>query len=245
MTRSPSSRDNPLERVVVALDTEDLGQFEQWCALFGPRVGMLKVGLQAFVRWGGEAVEHATAYSRVFLDLKLHDIPATVAGAVDSAAGLGASWLTVHAAGGPAMLEAAVDAAAGRVQILAVTVLTSLDETAAELLDWPGSLADRVSRWAALAAEQGCAGVVASPHETARLRSELAHDFLLVVPGIRPAGSDAGDQRRVATPARALEDGADAVVIGRPLTRAADPERALEALARELAGAAGPQGVTK
>ena len=236
MTGSPVWLDSPLERVVVALDTDDLDQFEEWCALFGPRVGMLTVGLQAFVRWGDAGVEHATAHGRVFLDLKLHDIPATVAGAVDSAARLGVSWLTVHASGGPAMLEAAVDAAAGRVQILAVTVLTSLDEAAADLLGWPGSLADRVSRWAGLAAEAGCAGAVTSPHEIARLRSELAADFLLVVPGIRPAGSDAGDQRRIATPAQALKDGADALVIGRPLTRAADPERALEALARELAG---------
>lgn len=232
-----------LSRVAVALDTSKFDEFASWCRLFGPRVGVLKVGLEAFVRWGAEAVDCArSGGDSVFLDLKLHDIPATVHGAVDSAADLGVNWLTVHASGGREMLAAASDAAGERLGILAVTVLTSLDEAATQEVDWPGSIGDRASRWAELAEECGCAGVIASPHEVARLRAERSGDFLLVTPGIRPAGTDRGDQSRVATPGEALTAGADLLVIGRPLTRAADPERALEVLERELVDTVRPPG---
>ena len=224
-----------LERVAVALDTAEWATFERWCALFGPRVGVLKVGLEAFVRFGSPAVAAARATgARVFLDLKLHDIPNTVAAAVAAARELGVDYLTVHAGGGPSMLEAAARAAEQRVAILAVTVLTSLDERELVRLALPGSARARALGWARLARDAGCAGVVCSPQELPSLRPELPPPLLLVTPGIRPAGAAAGDQKRTATPAAALAAGADLLVVGRPLTRAADPEAALAALAAEL-----------
>ena len=227
----------PLSRVVVALDAAERERFDAWCRFFGPRVGLLKVGLEAFVRWGPEAVETARRHARgVFLDLKLHDIPNTVAGAVRAARALGVQMLTVHAAGGAAMLEAATEAARGELQLLAVTLLTHLDEPTLAALDMPGAVASRVAGWAALAERAGSAGVVCSPQEAAELRRLLPPPFLLVTPGVRPAGSDSADQRRVATPAQALAAGADYLVVGRPLTGAADPGAALAALERELAG---------
>jgi orotidine-5'-phosphate decarboxylase len=227
-----------LERVAVALDTAERATLERWAAAFAPRVGFLKVGLEAFVRLGPAAAGIARAAGgRLFLDLKLHDIPNTVAGAVAAACELGADLLTVHAGGGPAMLEAAARAAEGRVRLLAVTVLTHLDRSELARLELPGEPAERALGWARLAREAGCAGVVCSPQELARLRPELPPPFLLVTPGIRPAGSAAGDQRRVATPAAALAAGADLLVVGRPLTRADDPAAALDALAGELARA--------
>ncbi|MBP1642366.1 MAG: orotidine 5'-phosphate decarboxylase [Acidobacteria bacterium] len=228
-----------IEPVAVALDTAERETFERWAAFFGPRVGVLKVGLEAFVRFGPAAVEAARrAGGRVFLDLKLHDIPNTVAGAVASALELGADFLTVHAGGGPAMLEAAVRAAGGRLGVLAVTVLTHLDAAELARLDLPGTAAERALAWARLAREAGCAGVVCSPRELAALRPVLPRPFLLVTPGIRPAGAEAGDQKRTATPAAALAAGADLLVVGRPLTGAPDPDAALAALAAELARAA-------
>jgi orotidine-5'-phosphate decarboxylase len=232
----PSTQATSLDRVAVALDTADWDRFESWCRLFGPRVGLLKVGLEAFARWGPRAVETARAHAAgVFLDLKLHDIPNTVAGAVRAARGLGVRLLTVHAGGATPMLAAAVEAAGDEIGILAVTLLTHLAGPELGELDLPGSAADRVARWAALASRAGCAGVVCSPREAGRLRAVLPRPFLLVTPGVRPAGAEAADQRRVATPAEALAAGADYLVVGRPLTGAADPEAALAALARELA----------
>ena len=224
-----------LERVAVALDTADREEFRRWCGFFGPRVGVLKVGLEAFVRWGPAAVAEASRAARaVFLDLKLHDIPNTVAGAVAAARDLGVSYLTVHAGGGEAMLEAAARSG-GELRLLAVTLLTSLDAPALAALDLPGEAASRAARWAALAARAGCAGVVCSPGEAAAIRSQQPAPFLLVTPGIRAAEDAPGDQRRTATARQALDAGADLVVIGRPLTRARDPEGALAALAAELA----------
>jgi orotidine-5'-phosphate decarboxylase len=235
-----------LEQVAVALDTNDRDTFERWCAFFGPRVGVLKVGLEAYVRWGPPAVEIARRHARaIFLDLKLHDIPNTVAGAVRSARELDVDYLTLHAAGGPAMIAAAAEAAAGRVALLAVTVLTHLDEATLERLELPGGSSRRVLLWAHLARAAGAAGVVCSPLELAALRAAEPRPFQLVAPGIRPAGhgsdgpagSGAGDdQRRTASAATAIAAGADLIVIGRPLTQAADPEAALAALAAELAG---------
>jgi orotidine-5'-phosphate decarboxylase len=201
-------------------------------------VGVLKVGLEAYVRWGPGAVEEAAkTAAAVFLDLKLHDIPNTVAGAVRAAADLGASYLTLHAAGGTAMLAAAVAAAEDRLALLAVTVLTHLDRQALDALDLPGEPSRRVGRWAALARSAGCAGVVCSPLEVGALRQQHPPPFLLVTPGIRPSGSGSDDQKRVTTPGDALERGADLLVLGRPLTRAADPGAALAALERELRAA--------
>jgi len=241
-----------LEQVVVALDTADRDTFERWCAFFGPRVGVLKVGLEAFVRWGPPAIEVARQHARaLFLDLKLHDIPNTVAGAVRSALDLEVDYLTIHAAGGPAMIEAATQAAAGRVALLAVTVLTHLDEATLELLDLPGGSARRALRWAHLARAAGAAGIVCSPLELAALRAAEPRPFQLVAPGIRPArpaghaqagasgdrsAAQRDDQKRTATAAAAIAAGADLVVIGRPLTQALHPEEALADLARELSG---------
>jgi orotidine-5'-phosphate decarboxylase len=229
--RSPAEPGLPAQRIAVALDTRDRDRFRSWCQWFGPRVGVLKVGLEAFVLWGPPAVEEARRHAgALFLDLKLHDIPNTVAGAVRSARALGVRYLTVHAAGGPAMLEAAVAAAGGEVEILAVTLLTHLDEPALAALDMAGSPRQRVLSWASLARRSGCAGVICSPLEAAALRAENPSPFLLVTPGIRPQGAEQGDQRRTATPRQALAAGADLLVVGRPLTQASDPEGALAAL---------------
>ena len=225
-----------LERVAVALDTNDRATFERWCALFGPRVGVLKVGLEAFVRWGPPAIEIARRHARgLFLDLKLHDIPNTVAGAVRSAREFDVDYLTLHAAGGSAMIAAAADAAEGKVALLAVTVLTHLDEPTLERLDLPGGSSRRALLWAHLARAAGAAGVVCSPLELAALRAAEPRPFLLVAPGIRPASGASDDQRRTATAPAAFASGADLIVIGRPLTQAPDPEAALASLARELA----------
>lgn len=224
---------NRLDYLAVALDTSDWTEFEAWCARFGPRAGVLKVGLEVFVRWGPEAVERARATgARVFLDLKLHDIPNTVAGAVRAAVDLGASYLTVHSSGGRRMLDAAVEAAGDSLGVLAVTLLTHLDEADLEDLGLPGEPRRRVERWARLAADTGCAGAVCSPLEVRALRRVLPASFEIVTPGIRLGGDLAGDdQRRVATPGQALADGSDILVVGRPLTRAADPEAVLDSLA--------------
>lgn len=221
-----------LERVAVALDTDDRDTFSRWCSLFGPRVGVLKVGPRVVLRWGRSAVEEAAGTgAEVFLDFKFHDIPSTVAGAVGAARELGVSYLTVHAGGGRRMMEAAVEAGADEVRVLGITVLTHLAPEDLEEMDLPGRAADRVLAWASAARQAGCAGVVCSPLELASLRRRLGPELLLVSPGIRFSDSAGDDQRRVATPSAALRSGADLMVIGRPLTRAADPEAALAALA--------------
>ena len=221
-----------LAQIAVALDTDDRETFSRWCALFGPRVGVLKLGPRAVLRWGRGAVEEAAASgAEVFLDFKFHDIPSTVAGAVGAARELGVSYLTVHAGGGRRMLEAAVEAADDAVRVLGITVLTHLGTDDLDELDFPGPTTDRVLSWARSAQAAGCAGVVCSPLELASLREQLGSDLLLVSPGIRFDGAAGDDQRRVATPSAALRAGADLLVIGRPLTQAADPEAALAALA--------------
>jgi len=240
-----SARDARLERIAVALDTAEWTELERWCELFGPRVGALKVGLEAYLRWGERALAAAREHAaKVFLDLKLHDIPNTVGGAVRAVRGRGVDWLTVHASGGPAMLEAAAEAARGELAILAVTVLTHLDAEALAALDLPGPGEQRVARWTSLARSAGCSGVVCSPLEAGELRVDNPRPFLLVTPGIRPGGSQRDDQRRVATPAAALAAGADLLVIGRPLTRAEDPIARLESLAEDLTAASVSSGAT-
>ena len=226
-----------LKRLALALDTSDWPTYVRWCRFFGPRVGVLKVGLEAFTRWGLRAVEVARRDAgKLFLDLKLHDIPNTVQGAVAAARDHGVDYLTVHSSGGPAMIEAAVEAAGEVLDILGVTLLTHLDRETLVTLDMPGDGSQRVQRWARLANGAGCAGVVCSPLELTDLRPENPRPFLLVTPGIRMNSGEAHDQRRVSTPAAALRAGADLLVVGRPITQAADPERALEALAREMSG---------
>ena len=230
-----------IPNVAVALDTSDFETFAKWCKFFGPRVGVLKVGLEAFVTWGPQAVATAREHAdRVFLDVKLHDIPNTVAGATRAAADLGVDLMTVHASGGRRMLEAAVEASQGRLGVLAVTVLTHLDEQDLVELCLPGDAARRVDDWAGLAASSGCYGVVCSPLEAASLRARHQAPFHLVTPGIRLAASGSipalDDQRRVATPASATADGSDLLVIGRPLTQAENPDDVLAAIAENLAG---------
>jgi orotidine-5'-phosphate decarboxylase len=227
---------DPLSVVAVALDTADRATFERWAGFFGPRVGVLKIGLEAYVRWGPPAVESARRNARaIFLDLKLHDIPNTVAGAVRSARDLGVDYLTLHAGGGSAMIRAAAEAADGRLALLAVTVLTHLDDAALAELAMPGTSAERARAWSVLAREAGASGIVCSPLEVALLRAANAPPFKLVTPGIRPAGASLDDQKRTATARAARDAGADLLVIGRPLTQAADPELALADLAAELA----------
>lgn len=228
---------NALSRLVLALDTSDWQTFVRWCRYFGPRVGVLKVGLEAVSRWGLRAVEVARRDAKeLFLDLKIHDIPNTVRGAVAAARDQGADYLTVHVAGGTEMLEAARSAAGEEVRLLAVTLLTHLDENQLEKLDLPGEGLHRVRLWSALARRSGCAGVVCSPLEVAALRGDHPRPFLLVTPGIRSRSARDDDQRRTATAADSLAAGADLVVVGRPITRADDPERALAELACEMGG---------
>ena len=220
-----------IEPLAVALDTADWADFTERCAEFGPAAGVLKVGLEAYIRWGSRAVAEAKRYgAKVFLDLKLHDIPNTVAGAVRAACELDVDYLTLHAAGGPAMLGAAAEAAGERTRLLAVTLLTHLDAATLERLDLPGDGSERARRWARMAASAGCHGAVCSPLEAAALRRDEAQPFILVTPGVR-LGSEvaADDQARVAGPREALAAGADLLVVGRPLTRARDRPAALAA----------------
>jgi orotidine-5'-phosphate decarboxylase len=212
--------------VFVALDTVDRIRARTLADAVRPHVGGLKLGLEFFCANGPDAVREVAGATPLFLDLKLHDIPNTVAGAVRAVMPLRPAFLTVHAGGGPAMLRAAVETAAGAVKLLGVTVLTSLDGADLDRVGQQGPVLDQARRLALLAREAGLAGVVCSPHEIAALRAELGPGFLLAVPGIRPAGAGIGDQKRVMTPREALAAGADHLVIGRPITAAADPAAA-------------------
>ena len=226
---------DPKDRLCSALDFASWKEAEPFARTIAPHVGMLKVGLELYVAEGAPAVRAAAALGRpVFLDLKLHDIPATVEGAARSAAATGAALLTVHAAGGPEMVRAAVRGAGGRVRILAVTVLTSLDAAVLEQIGLAGPPQEAVVRLARLAVAAGAGGLVCSPQEVAAVRAAVGPGPLLVVPGIRPAGAALGDQARVATPAQAVAAGADVLVVGRPLRDAPDPAAAARAIAAEL-----------
>jgi len=228
---------DPGNRVIAALDVPDTASAVALAARIGDGAGWVKVGLELFVAEGPAVVAAMRAAGRrVMLDLKLHDIPETVARAMSRAAGLGVELVTVHAGGGPAMLEAAVKACAGTpARVLAVTVLTSMDERDLAAVGAVGPIAALVTRRAALAASAGCHGVVASPQEAAAIRAGAPAGFLIVTPGVRPAGAEAGDQKRIATPAAARRAGADLVVVGRPIRDAADPAAAARAIAAELA----------
>jgi orotidine-5'-phosphate decarboxylase len=215
------------ERLIVALDVSSAAAAQKIVAAVGDSVRIYKVGTQLYTAEGPQIVRDLVASGRqVFLDLKYHDIPNTVGSAVAEAVKLGVSMLTVHASGGGKMLCAAAEAVRNTnasAVILAVTVLTSLEQRDLENAGVRGSVLDQVSRLAALAIANGCRGVVASAQEAARLRSELGDDFLIVTPGVRPAGSGHGDQARVVTPAEAIASGASYIVVGRPITEAADP----------------------
>jgi orotidine-5'-phosphate decarboxylase len=223
------------DRLCAALDFPSWTAAEPFARSVAPEVGLLKVGLELFAAEGPDAVRAAAALGRpVFLDLKLHDIPNTVEGAARSAAASGASLLTVHASGGPEMIRAAVRGAGPALGILAVTVLTSLDSAALARIGLAGPPADAVVRLACLAVEAGARGLVCSPLEVAAVRAAVGAGPLLVVPGVRPAGSARGDQARVATPQEAVRAGADVLVLGRPLREAADPAAAARAIAQSL-----------
>jgi orotidine-5'-phosphate decarboxylase len=225
-------------RLIAALDTPDLARAEALAAALAPRCGALTVGLDLFGAAGPEAVRRIAARAPVFLDLKLHDIPNTVAGAVRALLPLRPAMLTLHAAGGAAMVAAAREAAeaagAARPILLAVTVLTSLDAAALSETGVAGGPVQQVLRLARLAMAAGADGLVCSPQEVAKIRDALGEAPLLVVPGVRPAGSAAGDQARTATPAEAVAAGADWIVLGRPITGAADPAAAAAVIAAGL-----------
>lgn len=232
----------PGSRLIAALDVPDRASADALVARLGDAVDWVKIGLELFIAAGPAIVRDYAARYRVMLDLKLHDIPATVGRAVSRAAALGAELLTVHAGGGWDMLAAAVRAAreagqgARRLRVLAVTVLTSLDDADLSAAGLSGPVDELVLRRAILADAAGCDGVVASPREAARLRGKVPGSFLLVTPGIRPAGAAHDDQKRVTTPGEARAAGADLVVCGRPIRDAADPAAMARAIAAELAG---------
>ena len=223
------------ERLIVALDVSGAREAQRLVQQIGEAAGIYKVGLQLFTAEGPGLVRELVASGkRVFLDLKLHDIPNTVGHAVKTAAELGAQMLTVHASGGTRMLQAAVEAAAGRVNLLAVTVLTSLTDDDLPPTGVPDKVVDQALRMASLARSAGCPGIVTSPREALPLRKLLGEGFLIVTPGIRPAGTEANDQQRTAHPAEAINNGASHIVVGRPITHAADPARAALAIISEM-----------
>jgi orotidine-5'-phosphate decarboxylase len=223
-------------RLIVALDTPELATARRWAAAVAPHCGMLKLGLAFFCAHGPEGVRAVTENS-LFLDLKLHDIPNTVAGAIGSLSGVGADLVTLHASGGAAMVAAAreaVERSGAGTRLLAVTVLTSLDEAGLAALGVDGGVRAQAVRLGRLAVAAGAHGLVCSAHEVAALRDALGDEVLLVVPGVRPAGAALGDQARVMTPRAAVAAGASYIVVGRPITAAADPAAAAAAIAAEI-----------
>jgi orotidine-5'-phosphate decarboxylase len=225
----------PRDRICAVLDFATWAAAEPFARAVAAEIGMFKVGLELFTAEGPAVVRSVAALERpVFLDLKLHDIPNTVEGAARSAAQTGASLLTVHASGGAEMVRAAVRGVAGKVRILAVTVLTSLDGEALDQIGLAGPPASAVVRLATLAVGAGAGGIVCSPQEVAAVRAAVGPGPLLVTPGVRPAGSARGDQSRIATPAEAVRAGADVLVIGRPLREGGDPAAAARAIARMI-----------
>lgn len=226
------------QRLIVALDVPSAREAQALVQRIGEASVFYKVGLQLFAAEGPPVVRELIASGRrVFLDLKLHDIPNTVAHAVKSAVALGAHMLTVHGGGGSDMLRAAVEAADRRLKLLAVTVLTSMDQEDLSETGVPGTIREHVLHLASLAQRAGCDAVVSSPHEIVPLRKLLGPDFGIVIPGVRPEGSESNDQQRVATPAQTIADGASHIVVGRPITRAADPAQAARAILEEMVGA--------
>lgn len=227
--------------IAVAMDAPSLDVLAEWSAAVAPVVSTVKVGLEVFCRDGATAVQVARDAAAeaghpgidVFLDLKLHDIPATVAGAARAVAPLAPSFLTVHAAGGAAMIAAAAEALPDT-RITAVTVLTSLDPADLDAVGLAGPPREAAVRLAVLAVSAGARAIVCSPQEVSAIRAQVPAETILITPGVRPAGASLDDQRRVATPEQAMADGADLLVIGRPITGAQDPRASAEAIARSL-----------
>jgi orotidine-5'-phosphate decarboxylase len=232
---------NSKDRLIVALDVPGATQARQIVQAIGDAATTYKIGKQLFTAEGPQVVRDLVASGRkVFLDLKYHDIPNTVAAAVRSAAELGVSMLTVHASGGSKMLKAAVEAASqspAKPMVLAVTVLTSLSDSDLREVGIAGDVLSQVLRLGALARAAGCGGVVASAQEARELRRALGEGLAIVTPGVRPAGSSAGDQARVVTPKDAIAAGATYLVVGRPILDAPDPAKAAQQIADEIAAA--------
>jgi len=230
---------DPRQRLIIALDVSSAAAAQKIVAAVGDAAFTYKVGMQLYTAVGPSIVRDLIASGRrIFLDLKYHDIPNTVGKAVCEAARLGVSMLTVHAAGGGRMLRAATEAAAVNpaLQVLGVTVLTSMSDTDLEKIGVRGHTVDQVLRLAALAMADGCHGIVASAREAPALRQELGYDFAIVTPGVRPAGStNLHDQVRVVTPAEAIAAGATHIVVGRPITEAADPGEEARAVLSQIA----------
>jgi len=230
---------SPQDRLAVALDYPDAAQALALVDHLSNTCKWFKVGMELYYAAGNRIVQQLRDRGfNIFLDLKLHDIPNTVAAAVRSVSQTGASLLTIHASGGAAMMSAAAEAASapGSPRLLAVTVLTSMDANELAGIGIAASPADQVLHLAKLARKSGIDGMVCSAEEVAMLRKETGPDSLLVIPGIRPAGSAVEDQKRIATPARAIASGASLLVVGRPITRAADPAAAAHAILDEIAG---------
>ena len=228
---------DPRQRLIVALDVSSAAAAQKIVAAVGDSAFTYKVGLQLYTAEGPQVVRDLVASGRrVFLDLKYHDIPNTVGAAVSEAVKLGVSMLTVHASGSGKMMAAAVEAAKGRLNlmVLAVTVLTSLNGSDLEKIGLRGSVEDTVVRLAGIALSNGCQGVVASAREASTLRAELGDKFAIVTPGVRPAGTHVGDQVRVVTPAEAIASGASYIVVGRPITEAADPAAEARAILSQI-----------
>jgi orotidine-5'-phosphate decarboxylase len=249
LARPDRDRGGGRARLIVALDTADADRAAALAGALAPACGLLKVGLELFAAHGPAAAARVAAAGAasgtpVFLDLKLHDIPNTVAGAVRAVLPLRPAMLTVHAGGGAAMVAAAREAAehvggggggdGARPAVLAVTVLTSLDAASLAAMGVAGGPTQQVLRLARLALGAGADGLVCSPREVTRLRDAFGAAPHLVVPGVRPAGTAAGDQARVATPEEAVQAGADWIVVGRPITGATDPAAAAAAIAEAL-----------
>lgn len=228
----------PLPIIYCAIDTKDMGKAKELSdALSSVNIG-IKLGLEFFNTHGPQGVQtilENRVKPSVFLDLKYHDIPNTVAGAVSAAASLDVAYLNIHATGGTEMMQAALGACRPSSKLLAVTVLTSMNETALDAVGQGHDPQAQVTRLARLTHDAGLAGVVCSAHEIKILRNALPESFVLMVPGIRPAGSDVGDQKRVMTPKEAMDTGATHLVIGRPITGAADPVQAAQDIMASLA----------
>ena len=231
-------RDPITSPLCVALDAPGRDDIERLACATEPYVGLYKVGLTAYAANGPSLAAELAARKPVFLDLKLHDIPAQVAGALSAVADSGVRFVTVHASGGPAMIRAAVDAARERVDVLAVTVLSSLDDDLLDIVGVKGPAEAQVLRLADMSVAAGAAGIVCSPREVSAIRSRFGKSDdggpVLVVPGIRPDGAAPDDQRRTMPPEAALEAGADVIVVGRPITGATDPRAAARSLSTAL-----------
>lgn len=224
--------------IYCAIDTKDMGQAKELANAMTEAGCGVKLGLEFFNRHGPQGVQlilEERVKPDVFLDLKYHDIPNTVAGAVESASSLDVSYLNVHASGGLEMMRVAKLSCAKATRLLAVTILTSLNNSALSEVGQPDA-SQQVQRLAALTQQAGLDGVVCSAHEIKQLRDTLGSEFILMVPGIRPAGSDAGDQKRIMTPREAVSLGATHLVIGRPITQAPDPVRAARDILDSIAG---------